>query len=369
MSSRRYLARVRRAADRAAGRRPCGRPTRRRCGRFPARFLVEFFDNHGMLGFRGPAALADDQRRLARYVEALTRPGASGCGSAAPVTERRAPRRSRRSISRAAASPSASTQVVIATHSDQALALLADPSERERELLGAIPYQRNEAVLHTDRSLLPRRRRAWASWNYHLADAPHGTLHGDLPHEPAAVAAAPTASSASRSTAPTRSTRQRIIRTIRYAHPVYTPAGVARAGAPRTRSADTTARTTAAPTGAGGFTRTACAARCGWWASSARASAGGRRMTASAIYEGTIRHRRFAVRAHEFRHRLALAYLDLDELDGAARRPARRRGVRAWCAFAARDYLGDPASPLADAVRDAGRRAAPASARRARSAC
>ena len=62
--------------------------------------------------------------------------------------------------------------VVIATHSDQALALLGDPSERERELLGAIPYQSNEAVLHTDRSLLPRRRRAWASWNYHLdADA------------------------------------------------------------------------------------------------------------------------------------------------------------------------------------------------------
>ena len=62
--------------------------------------------------------------------------------------------------------------VVIATHSDQALALLADPSDRERELLEAIPYQHNEAVLHTDRSLLPRRRRAWASWNYHLrADA------------------------------------------------------------------------------------------------------------------------------------------------------------------------------------------------------
>ena len=66
------------------------------------------------------------------------------------------------------AEPERFDAVVIATHSDQALALLADPSERERELLGAIPYQRNEAVLHTDRSLLPRRRRAWASWNYHL---------------------------------------------------------------------------------------------------------------------------------------------------------------------------------------------------------
>ncbi len=50
--------------------------------------------------------------------------------------------------------------------------MLADAGEREREILGAIPYQANEAVLHTDRTLLPRRRRAWASWNYHLLDDP-----------------------------------------------------------------------------------------------------------------------------------------------------------------------------------------------------
>ena len=66
------------------------------------------------------------------------------------------------------AEPECFDAVVLATHSDEALALLSDPSEAELELLGAIPYQRNEAVLHTDRSLLPRRRRAWASWNYHL---------------------------------------------------------------------------------------------------------------------------------------------------------------------------------------------------------
>ena len=65
-------------------------------------------------------------------------------------------------------------EVVLATHSDQALALLADASDAERRVLGAIPYQANEAVLHTDTSILPRRRRAWASWNYHLSDAPTG---------------------------------------------------------------------------------------------------------------------------------------------------------------------------------------------------
>ena len=63
---------------------------------------------------------------------------------------------------------------MIAAHSDQALAMLAAPTAAEREVLGAMRYQPNEAVLHTDASLMPRRRRAWASWNFHLADEPRG---------------------------------------------------------------------------------------------------------------------------------------------------------------------------------------------------
>lgn len=59
-------------------------------------------------------------------------------------------------------------EVVLACHSDQALALLGDSSAAERQVLGAIPYQDNEVVLHTDDSILPKRRMAWASWNYHL---------------------------------------------------------------------------------------------------------------------------------------------------------------------------------------------------------
>ena len=58
-------------------------------------------------------------------------------------------------------------QVVLATHTDQSLALLDPPSVEERAVLKAIPYQPNRAVLHTDERLLPRRRRAWASWNFH----------------------------------------------------------------------------------------------------------------------------------------------------------------------------------------------------------
>lgn len=58
-------------------------------------------------------------------------------------------------------------QVILACHADQALALLADPTPAEREVLSAIPYQPNEAVLHTDASFLPQRRMAWAAWNFH----------------------------------------------------------------------------------------------------------------------------------------------------------------------------------------------------------
>lgn len=59
-------------------------------------------------------------------------------------------------------------EVIFACHSDQALALLADPSDDEQLVLGAIPYRDNDVVLHTDTSLLPRRKKAWASWNYAL---------------------------------------------------------------------------------------------------------------------------------------------------------------------------------------------------------
>jgi uncharacterized protein len=74
-------------------------------------------------------------------------------------------------------------------------------------------------------------------------------------------------------------------------------------------------------------------------------------VTASALYEGTIRHRRFAERPAEFAHRIALAYLDLDELPQllGGRLVRRRPGI---VRFRRADYLGDPRVPLADAVRD-----------------
>ncbi len=66
--------------------------------------------------------------------------------------------------------------VVFATHSDQALAILEDPSSAEKDILGSIPYQKNKVLLHTDSSVLPRRKLAWASWNYQLDSDPNAPV-------------------------------------------------------------------------------------------------------------------------------------------------------------------------------------------------
>tara|TARA_B100001250_G_C19763516_1_gene773601 strand:+ start:151 stop:1398 length:1248 start_codon:yes stop_codon:yes gene_type:complete len=66
--------------------------------------------------------------------------------------------------------------VVFATHSDQALAILEDPSNAEKDILGSIPYQKNKVLLHTDSSVLPRRKLAWASWNYQLDSDPNAPV-------------------------------------------------------------------------------------------------------------------------------------------------------------------------------------------------
>jgi uncharacterized protein len=138
---------------------------------FPARFLAEFFENHGVLSVRGRPRWLTIRGGSARYVEALTRPFAQRLRLGTPVESvTRGP--DGVLVSARGSEPERFDEVVLATHSDQALALLADASDRERAILGSIPYQRNDVVLHTDTRMLPRRRRAWASWNYHLLERP-----------------------------------------------------------------------------------------------------------------------------------------------------------------------------------------------------
>jgi len=190
---------------------------------FPARFLVEFFANHGMLGFaRRPQwrTVAGGSRT---YVDAVTKPFADRLRLNTPVTAIERDEDGVTLTPRGAA-PERFDEVVLATHSDQALRMLDDATDREHEILGAIPYQPNEAVLHTDRNLLPRRRRAWASWNYHLLAEPTGmtTVTYHMNRLQALTADREFCVTLNRSEAIDPA---KILRTISYAHPVFTPEG------------------------------------------------------------------------------------------------------------------------------------------------
>jgi uncharacterized protein len=138
---------------------------------FPASFMAEFFDNHGMYSLRNRPRWRTVAGGSIRYVEAIIAPWRERIRLRAPV---RAIERQSDGVRIEAEGWGSEDfdQVVIATHSDQALEMLIDPSEAEREILAAIPYRRNEAVLHTDTALLPRRRAAWSSWNFHLTEKP-----------------------------------------------------------------------------------------------------------------------------------------------------------------------------------------------------
>ncbi|MET0957937.1 MAG: FAD-dependent oxidoreductase [Solirubrobacterales bacterium] len=138
---------------------------------FPLGFLAEFLDNHGQLQLTRRPQWRTIPGGSRVYVERLLERFGGRVRAGAPV----------RSIERLGGGVGviagdgrgeAFDQVVIAAHSDQALAMLAAPTAAERAVLGTLRYQPNDAVLHTDASLMPRRRRAWASWNYHLADEP-----------------------------------------------------------------------------------------------------------------------------------------------------------------------------------------------------
>jgi predicted NAD/FAD-binding protein len=191
---------------------------------FPARFLAEFFDNHGVLSFRGRPRWRTVRGGSARYVEALTRPFAHRLRLGTPVRSI-ARRPDHVLVTARGCEPERFDEVVIATHSDQALGLLADATDTEHEILGAIRYQRNDAVLHTDASMLPRRRRAWASWNYHLLERPGDrttvTYHMNKLQSLSTDVQLCVTLNRTDAIDP-----ERVLRTISYAHPVFTRDGV-----------------------------------------------------------------------------------------------------------------------------------------------
>jgi predicted NAD/FAD-binding protein len=135
--------------------------------RFPARFFVEFFSNHGFLTVNDRPTWRVIRGGSREYVRKLTAPFASRIQLNTPVESlQRQPHQV--SLRLKGGRVEHFEQVFIACHSDQALKMLSDASREEREVLGAIGYQENEALLHTDVGLMPRRPLAWAAWNYHL---------------------------------------------------------------------------------------------------------------------------------------------------------------------------------------------------------
>jgi len=138
---------------------------------FPLRFLVQFFHNHGFLEVDNRPQWLVVRGGSREYVEPLIAPFRDRIHLRTPVVNlQRVPNGVR--LRTAAGEESEFDRVVVATHPDTALKMLTDADAREREVLGAFKYQRNDVVLHTDDALMPRKRRAWASWNYHITSPP-----------------------------------------------------------------------------------------------------------------------------------------------------------------------------------------------------
>jgi predicted NAD/FAD-binding protein len=195
---------------------------------FPASFMAEFFANHGMLGLRDRPRWHTIRGGARTYVDALAARFEGRIRTATPIRSI-ARRPDAVELTPEGGEPKSFDHVVVASHSDQALAMLADASPAEREILGAIPYQPNEAVLHTDAALLPRRRRAWASWNFHLEPEPAGrtTVTYHMNRLQALDSREELCVTLNRTEAIDPA---RVIATIPYAHPVFTRAGVAAQG-------------------------------------------------------------------------------------------------------------------------------------------
>lgn len=195
---------------------------------FPARYFVQFFDNHGFLRVLNQPQWYVIKGGSRSYVGPLTHSFRDRIRLNSPVKAvYRRP--DHVEILLKGEAPERFDAVVIAAHSDQALAMLGDPTDAERGILRAIPYQENEVLLHTDASVLPDRRAAWASWNYRIprngGDRVHVNYNMNMLQS---LDAAKTFCVSLNQNRDVRS--EDILRAFVYDHPVYNPAGVAAQG-------------------------------------------------------------------------------------------------------------------------------------------
>ena len=295
---------------------------------YPARYLFAFLGHHGMLGVFGSPQWRTVTGGSHAYVERV----AAGLHEVRAGTKVTSVLETPDGVEVTDGNGDTTTYdaVVVATHPDQALAMLAEPTDLQHEVLGALPYSANTAQLHTDTSLLPRARNAWASWNFRRPRTATGrvtvtydltrlqrldtdthylvTLNGTDLVDPASV-----------------------IDTMEYAHPLYTPESVA---AQRRLPGINTGRVAFAGAYHGwGFhedgarSGLAAAEHLGFdWPAPTAPTTGPR------VVEATVRHTRRHPFRHAFTYRSHPWLVDLDHLP-----PPRRRA-----SFEARDHLGDP---------------------------
>jgi predicted NAD/FAD-binding protein len=192
--------------------------------RMPASFILAFLDNHGLLQLRRRPQWKTITGGSRQYVRALLQPLRDRVFTSRPVA----------SITRHPAHVKLEfrdhetrhyDQVVVATHADQALQLIVDADKQERSVLQCFPYQRNSAILHADRSFMPKRKAAWASWNYRVPHDSDGkaSVTYDLNRLQRLGASGPLCVTLN----PKRSIDQRqVMRCMTYAHPVFSSASL-----------------------------------------------------------------------------------------------------------------------------------------------
>jgi len=192
---------------------------------FPACYFVRFFHNHGMLSVDDRPQWRTILGGSARYVERLIAPFRDRIRSrTAVVNVRRMP--TGVWVKAEGLDPERFDRVVFACHSDQVLRVLSDATAAELEVLGSISYQRNHVVLHTDTAVLPRRRLAWAAWNYHLLAAERD--HVAVTYNLSMLQRLPTRTPLLLSLNIADQVEPgKVIKHLSYEHPIYTPAAIA----------------------------------------------------------------------------------------------------------------------------------------------
>ncbi len=192
---------------------------------FPAKFFIRFFHNHGMLSVSDRPEWRVIKGGSKAYVEKLTQAFKDNIRLNTPIES---VQRKNEGVIVKPKNQAAELfdWVFFACHSDQALAILEDASNDEIEILGGIPYQNNQIVLHTDMSLMPKKKLAWAAWNYHITKQPlnlaavtynMNILQSLESPEPFLVTLNHTS----------QIDPNKIIKTLNYTHPVFTPKGIA----------------------------------------------------------------------------------------------------------------------------------------------